>query len=388
MSNESLAAALMLGAFCGCGGASRDRQPGGKGADTTPNVAANAGRPVAGVKTVTRPATACEWLPVADVEAILGPLAGPPRGHSLSCRYPLPMDAETARRRGQYRSMLGPDAPGLQGLDLDKVEVIVLIDPRGNVTSERAGRIAGNMLTSMFTGALGKQLALADSARRHDDPVPPPGWDVARPPIRNRDFIGRIGHITVTVDENVPTEQAVSAEKKAALAALVRDRIPDLPFSYGQDDAGAARAPAGPDPCSLLSRDEAESVLGKLVVAPYRSHDGGPYAESEGSSCAYYTPGHRVLVVIPHWTDGGQDLRLVRGVGNLVSAVAADHEGEAADTLDGPWDDVALGLDGNIAFLKGDRLLEVKFATSSTDQAGALKLARIALERLAAAPAP
>ena len=75
---------------------------------------------------------------------------------------------------------------------------------------------------------------------------------------------------------------------------------------------------------------------------------------------------------------------MVRGVGNLVAGIAGDKEAETADTLDGPWDDVVLGLDGNLAFLKGDRLLELAYATSSTDQAGALKLARIALERLAA----
>ena len=64
----------------------------------------------------------------------------------------------------------------------------------------------------------------------------------------------------------------------------------------------------------------------------------------------------------------------------------AGQRAEAADTLDGPWDDVTLGLDGNLAFLKGDRLLELKFATSSTDEAGAMTLAWIALGRLAAAP--
>jgi hypothetical protein len=284
--------------------------------------------------------------------------------------------------------MLGPNAPGLEGIDLDNVAVIVQVDLRGNVTSERAGRMAGNLLGAMFKDALGKQASrVVDSLSRREEPKPPEGWDVVRAPIRNRDFTARIGHVTVRVDENVVTEQAIPAEKKAALAALVRDRIPDLPFRYGKDNLTPVGPIPGPDPCSLLTREEAESVLGKLVVAPYRSHDGGPYVEDAGSSCAYYTAGHHVLVMIPHWTDGKRDLGLVRGVGNLVSSVAADKEGGAADTLDGPWDDVTLGLDGNLAVLKGDRLLEIAFATSSTGEAGAMKLARIALERLTAAPA-
>jgi len=67
----------------------------------------NDGRPNTGtrvqtasaIKTAERPASACDWLPIADVEAILGPLAGPPKANSLSCRYRLPMDSTTARRR-------------------------------------------------------------------------------------------------------------------------------------------------------------------------------------------------------------------------------------------------------------------------------------------------
>jgi hypothetical protein len=332
------------------------------------------------VKTADRPRTGCDWLPVAEVEAILGPLAGPPSGHELSCRFPLPLDPATARSRADYRRIVGENASALKSADLDTVAVIVGIDLDGDVTSERAGQIAGNMLGSMFASSLGK----IDTSRLREEPPPPEGWDVATAPVRNRDFTGRIGHVTIRVDENVIMEQAIPAAKKAALAALVRDRIPDLPFRVRRlDDAQPIEPPSGPDPCSLLTRSEAESVLGKLVVAPYRSHDGGPIMDERGSSCAYYAAGHRVLVVIPHWTDGKQDLKLVRGVGKLIGAVAADLEGAAADTLDGPWDDVALGLDGNLAFLKGDQLLEIAFATSSTDQAGALKLARIALERLA-----
>ena len=338
------------------------------------------------VKVATRPATACDWIPVAEVEAILGPLAGTPVGHEDSCRYPLPLDSAAAKRRADYKAFLGPNAPGLRGIDLDKVAVVVRVDLGGDVSTERAGRMVGNMMGSMFANALGTKPSADTSAG--DEPPPPEGWDVATAPVKTRDFSGRIGHVTVRVEENLPVVEAIPAEKKAALAARVRDRIPDLPFTYLRiDDAvEPAGPPTGRDPCALLTREEAESVLGKLVVAPYRSLDGGPYVDQRGTSCAYYTAGHRVLVVIPHWTDGKQELTLVRGTGNLASGLTGDQEGAAADTLDGPWDDVALGLDGRLSFLKGDRLLQLAFVTSSTDQAGALKLARIALDRLQAAP--
>lgn len=356
--------------------------------DSLPNVASNASentQATEGVTTARRPISGCDWVPVAEVEAVLGPLAGAPSGQERSCRYPLPMDSATARNRERYREFLGDEAAERRDLDLDKVAVIVTIDFYGDVTHERAGRIAGAMLGSMFAEASGASAPPADKVRERDEPAPPEGWDVASIPKRNRDFTGRIGHLTIKVEENVVTEEAVPAEKKAALAALVRDRIPDLPFPVQRIDDAPMPPPTGPDPCSLLTRDEAESVLGKLVVPPYRSHDGGPLAARNGSSCAYFTSGHRVLVVRPHWTDGKQDLALIRGVGGIVSALASDDEAAAADTLDGPWDDVTLGLDGNLAFLRGDRLLEIAFATSSTDYSGALTLARIALDRLAAA---
>jgi hypothetical protein len=62
-----------------------------------------------------------------------------------------------------------------------------------------------------------------------------------------------------------------------------------------------------------------------------------------------------------------------------------DHEGEGADTLEGPWDEVAIGLDGELAILKGERMLEIEYLTSSTDMAGAIRLAGAGLRGLAGA---
>jgi hypothetical protein len=54
----------------------------------------------------------------------------------------------------------------------------------------------------------------------------------------------------------------------------------------------------------------------------------------------------------------------------------------AADTLEGPWDDVMQDMYGKLRFLKGDRMLEMVWVTSDADRAGALRLAATALGRL------
>jgi len=48
----------------------------------------------------------------------------------------------------------------------------------------------------------------------------------------------------------------------------------------------------------------------------------------------------------------------------------------------GPWDSAQVGMTGELLFLKGDRLLEVHYLTSSTDRRGAVKLAAQAIQRM------
>ena len=230
------------------------------------------------------------------------------------------------------------------------------------------------------------------SAREHNAPSGASGWDHARSPfaIAIPGFAGRTGQLGITVLTQVTY---VAPEKMAALAAKVRDRIPDRPFRAPHDpylSAIAADVPSatGRDPCALLSRAEAEGVLGKLVVPPYRSDEASSFPDPAGKSCTYYTAGHHVLVVTPEWTYGKQTLALTRGVGSIAAMALPDREAEAADTLEGPWDDVAAsGHTGELLFLTGERLLRVGYAASSTNAAGVLRLARPALARLAAAPA-
>ena len=143
--------------------------------------------------------------------------------------------------------------------------------------------------------------------------------------------------------------------------------------------------PSGPDPCGLLTQAEAEAVLGELVVEPYRSAGNSPLADPHGQGCTYFAAGHRALVLLPHWESGKMMFGMARSAGGLVASAlpALGPDAESADTLDGPWDEVAAnGTTGELYFLKGDRMLEIGYLTSSTDAAGAVRLAGVAVGRL------
>ena len=187
----------------------------------------------------------------------------------------------------------------------------------------------------------------------------------------------------------------VPRAKLAALAARARDRVPDLPFPLPADpileelkrmDGGEPEPPpSGPDPCGLLTRAEAEEVLGKLLVEPYRSNENTPLADPHGAGCTYYTARHRTLVLKPHWDSGRMMFGMARNLGGAVASALpeAGPDRESSDTLDGPWDEAAgSGTTGDLYFLKGDRMLELGYLTSSTGPDGAARLARIAVERL------
>jgi hypothetical protein len=189
---------------------------------------------------------------------------------------------------------------------------------------------------------------------------------------------GRIGHVRITVDV-LASDLDLPREKLDTIAVRVRDRIPDRPFAMVGYSPSEDR-----DPCTLITRQEAESVLGPLLIPPYRTGGDGPWAYETGPNCGYYTAGHHVVIVTPHWRRGKSEVALNTGIGGLISAVSGSTEGQSADTLEGPWDQAAMSLDGRLMVLKGDRALEIAYRGSSTDESGALKLARIAVPRLAA----
>ena len=120
------------------------------------------------------------------------------------------------------------------------------------------------------------------------------------------------------------------------------------------------------------------------MFTPYPVREGGALAHPAGRSCAYYSGGHRALVLIPHFADGAGELRTLRASSG-VGTMALDRDAEGTDTLEGPWDEVAIGAGGQLAARTSDRMLEIAYLTSSTDLAGAIRIAGFALPRLASA---
>ena len=357
------AAIVLLGA---CGGEKSDAAAGAPILDARGASASGEGRGLP-EKTATVPASPCDWIPASAVEAVVGRLNGTPRAERGGCFYPLPVDSITIARRARADSMRAaleragmksdwPAAPE----DTGGVFIHVTV---GTDAEERPAELAFATMGSW----VGEDSLFATE-------WPGDGWDYGRALPGRPNFMGRAGTVMVDVEGGT---HGMEDSILTALATRVRDRIPDLPFV---DPGGTRPVAPGRDPCTVLSREEAEAVLGRLVVAPYRVAKGSALANPGGDSCAYYTGKHRALVLTPH--RGVDEMRSVRAGGGLRAAGIRDGQAEGADTLEGPWDEVAIGIDGQLVMLKGERMVEIAYLTSSTDLAGAIRLAGPALRGL------
>jgi hypothetical protein len=196
------------------------------------------------------------------------------------------------------------------------------------------------------------------------------------------DFVSGIpGGLTATRSGRIAMELFTPTGKvkpALALAAAMLDGIPDVPFTG--DSTDPYTPPRVPDPCALLTRKEAEAVLGPLPVAPYASSKGTALVYGAGASCAYYSGKHHALVITPMLRHGAEFFKMMGGVDAQVAAKTGGSR--APDTLEGNWDALSVGSDGALHALKGDKMLTVQYKTSSTDFDGAVKLVRAALARL------
>lgn len=370
---RSIAASALLVAFVSCSHGDRASNAAAPGSSTSSSGNAN----TAQVQLASRPASDCDWIPVAEVEAIVGKLAEPPREDQGGCVYLLPIPQKVLDERAKYtklsealRKLPGADKTD-KGPPPEPYGFVLEIDLKDFGIGESVAKTVRRVLSS---GDPNDTISIADSSA-----IPPDslrkmlnGWD------RRALHGGRIGHIKITISK-LSLDLELPDDKLDSITVRVRDRIPDRPFPMVGYSPKESR-----DPC-ILTRQEAESVLGPLLIPPYRVGSDGPFAFPEGPSCGYYTKGHHVLILTPKWERGKFEVAVNNGIGGLVRAVSGDEEGQSADTLEGPWDQAAMSLDGRLLVLKGDRSLEVGYHGSSTDEAGALKLARIALPRLAGA---
>jgi len=311
----------------------------------------------------------------------VGKLAEPPRESDGGCVYVLPTPKKVLDERAKM-AKIRESIDKMPGAEKNARRKPDHVEPYGfslevDLKYSGIGEVAANATNAI----------LSKWAAEQNDTTPAAPHTISRDSLRKAlngwdwptHYGGRIGHIRITVS-TLASDLDLPREKLDTIAVRVRDRIPDRPFAMVGYSPSEER-----DPCSLITRQEAESVVGPLLIPQYRTGGDGPLAYPTGPNCGYYTAGHHVVVVTPHWRRGKTEVALNNGIGSLISAVSGSTEGQSADTLEGPWDQAAMSLDGRLMLLKGDRALEIAYRGSSTNESGALKLARIAVPRLAAA---
>lgn len=331
----------------------------GKGGDVSdaPGASAVAGDAEAGsaVPVQTQPPNAdpCKWMTQAEVEAIVGKLERPPfRNDGAEAVEPAP-DGETCAY------VVAPPQP-------TTIPSGVYVE----VATHDGTQFSAGVMVGL--GAVSQWLPPGYSAR--DTGVAGP-WDHAAG-FGKRLFTARQGDAAVMltgIGYGIPKEQL------GTLAAKIIAKIPDIPTAAPPPVSDGDREEPLRDPCSLVTAEEAEQVLGKLAVAPYQSRTGTSMASANGGSCSYRTPKHRVMVLSPTWEGGQTQLKMAAVTAQQTSKVLGGTA--EADTLEGPWDQVAGGASGEVYFLKGDALLSVQYNTSAAGIAGAVSLARLALGR-------
>ena len=297
--------------------------------------------------------SACELIPRAEIERLAGPLDGEPVPEDRGCWYYVVVDTTTAewkqlRERAERARASGMDERAIEMYHPTRAGIYAEVDVRGE--------------------------GMASEERPANTP---PGWDEVGASRSGAVFNGRTGHVRVSVKVR---QLRLAPDTVIAIANRIRDRVPEGPMMHPAADR-SGRTPPGEDPCSVLTRNEAEAVLGALVADPFRTRERTPLADPSGKSCAYLTAGHRVLVLTPVWNYGGIELSAARMVGGMVSQVA-DLPGIEGDTLEGAWDEAVVDLAGEILLRRGGRVLGVRYLMSSTNSAGAIRLGEQALGRL------
>ena len=127
---------------------------------------------------------------------------------------------------------------------------------------------------------------------------------------------------TVILRLLVPLLAACSKEQQARLAQMA-------------SQGGAVSAAGGNDPCTLVSRAEAEGLLGPLRHDPFRVNSGGNRVpEPNGGACFYEAANGRRVIMDVDWKDGQMGMRVVGMGGRLAEQVITTDTGQA-DTLEG-----------------------------------------------------
>jgi len=341
----AFASALLVGAQCGQ-------------ADRAPNAPANAPAPAQpktppkGLTTINGGEEPCALFPRDDATRMIGPFDGQPWiAKSMSDTKQFAGGIlETTHLACMVR--FAP-RPGVPAGSIFAVEVLL-----DGAISFETGAAEMNGAARNMLNLIGAKTA--DGAQHAVD-----GWDYlgAYP----REMTGRIGHVAFHADwEGV----AVSLDSVEKILVKMRDAMFDLPHTALIPGSVAGEN----DPCSLVSRGEAEAILGPLAVPPYESRDFSAFADSAGTGCSFYSKNHHVLSIRPWWSHGKAVFNVIGATKPIASPIIGIYDA---------WEKAASDPVGNFYFLKGDQLLGVTWKTSTTDQNGAIRIAAVAMRKLA-----
>ncbi len=337
---------LIVGVFLGCGGG--DKSAGtatGSGAAPVAQVADNS-------TSTPDPNDPCTLVSQAEMEHFLGPLLEPP-----------------------YRAKDRKADPAGTGCFYRAKDL-------RNVTLE-VDREDGELAFRMLAGTGGKVEEALAGADMSTDTLEA-GWDKV-----GRAF-GQL--IALKGKASVQVDPLGSRLELPAQVEIIKTALSHLPKPLGYDGARAARNHTDPavkprDPCSLVTRPEAEALMGKLRADPHPSED--------GTECVFPldvsfmgTPVDQTLSV---QSDGYHSIGQGRLSLGMAPKVMARHGmgsdlpslGENAAGEKEPWDERMTMARGVIAVVRRDVLLGVAATgVNGFDEAKALKLLRLAAQRI------
>ena len=140
---------------------------------------------------------------------------------------------------------------------------------------------------------------------------------------------------------------------------------------------------ATPDPCTMLSANEAEVYVGVLVSPPYRATEDG-VANADGESCMYRgTDGREVTI----WrgAGGAEAGKALNGVPmpsavrsrRLAQGISRRRRIGVMDTVsNGPWDNATWIPGGSLIVTKGDVAAHINVSAASGKREDAVAIAR------------
>lgn len=297
-----------------------------------------------GVSVQIVPPDPCAWISRTRAEQVLGDALMDAPTRVLSVENPQPSaDGEACHYSLQH------------------------VDPQRRGISLQVKADESGLLRTSF-----ENMGQVEPALRQTDALLDSRWDFHAAIPGGLTALGR-GRIAIIL-----TSSSALADKGVSLAAAIVDGIADLPFSLRSDDPAVAAA--GHNPCILLSPSDAQSVLGPMKMAPYRSRKSTALAYGSGASCTYFTAQHRAVVLTPTWSRAKSLFPMMASAGRIPTSSAPGHTDIPISK--GSWDRLSYGPDGALVALKDDAMIAIQFLSANIDANAAVALLNFAYPNL------